>query len=131
MSGGTHRVEALSRQEHEAREIAERISEGQDLVVMPLFERPMAWHCVPLLGPPVAVGLDDGGVDHGVPHVGIVLDGFKLPHPNPPSQSRKRVHTLRPGSPGSPRQSDPFENRSLRPYSIGSPHYITFVSRWG
>lgn len=43
-----HRVEALSRQEHEAHEIAERISEDQDLMVMPPFERPMAWLCVPI-----------------------------------------------------------------------------------
>src|SRR6478609_3903638 len=33
----THRVESLSRQKHEAHEIAERIGEGQDLVVMPPF----------------------------------------------------------------------------------------------
>ena len=51
MSGGTHRVEALSRQEHEAHEIAERISEGQDLVVLPPFELLTAWLYVPLLGP--------------------------------------------------------------------------------
>lgn len=46
-----HHVEALSRQEHETHEIAERISEGQDLVVVPPFQRPMAWLCAPLLGP--------------------------------------------------------------------------------
>jgi hypothetical protein len=37
------RVEALSRQKHEAHEIAERIGERKDLVVMPPFERPIAW----------------------------------------------------------------------------------------
>ena len=40
----THCVEALSWQKHEAYEIAERIGERQDfVVVMPPFERPIAW----------------------------------------------------------------------------------------
>jgi hypothetical protein len=46
-----HRVEAVSRQKHEAHEIAERIGEGQDLVVIPPFERPIACFWVPLLRP--------------------------------------------------------------------------------
>ncbi|MGY3075486.1 hypothetical protein ACVWZZ_001857 [Bradyrhizobium sp. LM6.10] len=53
------------------------------LVVMPPFERPIAWLCVPLLRLlTVAVDLDDGGVDHGVFHVGIVGDGLEQPLPD-------------------------------------------------
>jgi hypothetical protein len=42
----------------------------------------------------VAVDLDDGGIDHGVLHVGIAGDGvsrFQIPAF---TQSRKRVNTL-------------------------------------
>ena len=38
-----HRVEALSRQKHEAHEIAEPSVRARILVVMPPFERPIAW----------------------------------------------------------------------------------------
>lgn len=77
-----YRVEALSRQKHEGHEIAERIAGARILVVMPPFEWPIAWLCLPLLPLSVAVDLDDGGVDYGVFHVGIAGHGVEQPLPD-------------------------------------------------
>src|SRR3954447_21853148 len=52
------------------------------LVVRPPLERPMAWLCVPLWPLPVAVDLDDGGVDQGVFQGGLVRDGIEQPLPD-------------------------------------------------
>ncbi len=42
------------------------------LVVIPPFERPMTWFCVPFCPLSVAVNLDDGGIDHDALHVRLV-----------------------------------------------------------
>src|SRR5258708_25074953 len=39
-----------------------------------ILERPIAWFEVPLLHPAHGGGLDDGGIEHGVFHVGIIRD---------------------------------------------------------
>src|SRR6516165_1417200 len=52
------------------------------LVVMPPFERPIAWFLVPFCTLTVAVDLDDGGINHGVFHVRIIGDGLEQPLPD-------------------------------------------------
>src|SRR3954471_116145 len=52
------------------------------LVVMPPLERPMAWLAVPFCALSVAVGLDDGGLHHGVFHVRLIRGGIEKPLEN-------------------------------------------------
>ena len=70
------RVEAMGGQENEADEIAKRVGERQDFGGHAAF-RTDRWPGSesPFCALSVAVHLDDGGVDYGVFHVGIVGDG--------------------------------------------------------
>ena len=56
----------------------------------------MAWLESPFCALPVAVDLDDGGVDHGVFHVGIVGDGVEEPFENvgPDPVAEPREHAV-------------------------------------
>src|SRR4051812_17412800 len=56
------------------------------LVVRPPLDRPMAWRRPgaksPFCALSVTMDLDDGGVDQGVFHVGLVRDGIEQPLPD-------------------------------------------------
>ena len=76
--GDTHAVVALSRQENEAHEIAQRIDQSDDLGRQPAAGTPNGLIlCPPACAGPVLVHPDDGSIDdHGL-EIGILRQGFK------------------------------------------------------
>jgi hypothetical protein len=83
------RVEALSRQQDESNEIAERVGEGRgSWSSCPLWRGRWPGSESPFCALAVTMDLDDGGVDHGVLHVRLIRDCIEKlfeKHPLSPS----------------------------------------------